>query len=208
MVSLFFYAFILGLLFNAAPGAIFAASLRRGIKGGFWPAFMIQIGSLIGDFIWAVLGLSGAAFLFTFSGVKMPLSVAGALLLAWMAYGCFKDAMTQPPEIDDTEVNPPYQRSSDFWVGASLSLSNPINISYWAGLGGTISALGVQDPNHSSFAIFLFGFMLSSILWCGACAGLIAFLRLKLNRFLWVCINILCGIGLAAFAGKVMISLF
>ena len=45
----------------------------------------------------------------------MPLSVAGALLLAWMAYGCFKDAMTQPPEIDDTDVNPPYQRSSDFW---------------------------------------------------------------------------------------------
>lgn len=36
MLSLFLSAFFLGLLFNAAPGAIFAESLRRGIKGGLF----------------------------------------------------------------------------------------------------------------------------------------------------------------------------
>ena len=157
MLSLFGYAFILGLLFNAAPGAIFAASLKRGIQGGFMPAFMIQIGSLLGDFLWAVLGLSGAAFLFSIAAVKMPLSVVGAVMLAWLGFGCFKDALSAAPVVDNTS---PSDAKSDLMVGAGLSLSNPINISYWAGLAGTISALGVQEPDGRAFITFLAGFML------------------------------------------------
>ena len=34
---------------------------------------------------------------------------------------------------------------SDYGVGVGLSLSNPMNITYWAGLGGTITALGIDD---------------------------------------------------------------
>ncbi|HBV00336.1 LysE family transporter, partial [Thalassospira lucentensis] len=65
MIELFVSAFALGFLFNAAPGAIFAESLRRGMVGGFAQAFAVQVGSLIGDLIWAVLGLLGAAAIFT-----------------------------------------------------------------------------------------------------------------------------------------------
>lgn len=204
MLSLFGYAFILGLLFNAAPGAIFAASLKRGIQGGFMPAFMIQIGSLLGDFLWAVLGLSGAAFLFSIAAVKMPLSVVGAVMLAWLGFGCFKDALSAAPVVDNTS---PSDAKSDLMVGAGLSLSNPINISYWAGLAGTISALGVQEPDGRAFITFLAGFMLSSLLWCFVCAGAIALLQKMVNRIIWVIINISCGLGLSYFAIKVVLNL-
>jgi chemosensory pili system protein ChpE len=86
MLELFIAAAGLGLLFNATPGAIFTESLRRGLKGGYRAALDVQIGSLVGDFVWAVLGLLGAAALFKIAYIETPLAVAGAVLLGWLAW--------------------------------------------------------------------------------------------------------------------------
>jgi chemosensory pili system protein ChpE len=86
MTELFTSAFVLGLLFNATPGAIFAESLRQGLRGGFHPALAVQIGSLAGDFVWAGLGLIGTSALFTLPYVETPLAIAGVLLLGWNAW--------------------------------------------------------------------------------------------------------------------------
>lgn len=202
MSELFISALALGFLFNAAPGAIFTASLRRGIQGGFLPALNIQIGSLVGDFVWALLGLGGVAILFQLKAVEIPLALAGAILLAWLAYGSFKDATRQMP---NTDLPADTNSKSDLAYGAALSLSNPMNITYWAGLGGTISALGVREPTGTAFIIFLTGFMTSSILWCFICAGLIAIVQKTITQIGWVIINLMCGIGLAYFAIRVIL---
>ena len=62
MLTLFTAAFLLGLVFNAAPGPVFAETVRRSLRGGFRPALAVQIGSLVGDALWAVLGLAGVVF--------------------------------------------------------------------------------------------------------------------------------------------------
>ncbi|WP_170919512.1 LysE family transporter, partial [Halomonas sp. BC2] len=94
MLELFISALFLGFVFNAMPGAIFAESFRRGIQGGFNPAFAVQIGSLAGDFIWAVLGLTGAAVLFSLPLVEKPLAIIGALLLLWIAFQAIRDGLS------------------------------------------------------------------------------------------------------------------
>jgi hypothetical protein len=63
----------LGIVVNAAPGAVFAESLRRGMRGGFRGAFAVQVGSLVGDAVWAILGLAGVGALFLLDGVRVPL---------------------------------------------------------------------------------------------------------------------------------------
>ncbi len=62
VLSLFGMAFLLGLIFNAAPGAVFAETIRRGVDGGYQPALAVQIGSLAGDAAWAILGLAGIRY--------------------------------------------------------------------------------------------------------------------------------------------------
>ena len=46
---------------NAAPGAVFVETMRQGARGGFQLAFAIQAGSLVGDALWALIGLAGMA---------------------------------------------------------------------------------------------------------------------------------------------------
>lgn len=203
MIELFASAFLLGLLFNAMPGAIFAESLRLGIKGGFQPAFAVQIGSLVGDFVWAVLGLLGAAALFTLPYVETPLAVAGGILLTWIAWQALRDGLSPMPSFDPANGAKPGR--SAIATGAAMSLSNPLNITYWAGLGGTITALGIDDPGWGAFATFLGGFMLSSVLWCFICAGAIAWTRRFIGQLSWMVLNIACAAGLTYFAIVVLV---
>jgi threonine/homoserine/homoserine lactone efflux protein len=202
MLELFASAFVLGVLFNATPGFIFAESLRRGLRGGFGPAFAVQIGSLAGDFAWAVAGLLGAAALFRLPHVEAPLAVAGAALLAWMAWQALKDALGPMPAFDPGTGS--RLDRSGLVSGAALSLSNPMNVTYWAALGGTITALGVDRPGWQAFTVFLAGFMASSILWCFFCAALIAWTRRHVGPTAWRLINLGCAAGLASFSALVV----
>jgi len=198
MIELFVSAFFLGLLFNAMPGTVFAESLRRGLTGGYPAAFAVQVGSLAGDFTWAVLGLLGAAALFTLPYIDLPMAIAGGFLLTWMAWQAFRDGMSPVPAFDP-DADPMANRSA-LLAGVGLSLSNPMNMTYWAGLGGTITALGVSEPGWAAFLIFLAGFMASSFIWCFICAGMIGWTRHYIGLLAWRLINFGCGLGIAYFA--------
>ena len=82
----FFEAFFLGLLFNAAPGIVFTETIKRGVSGGFLPALNVQIGSLAGDALWAILGLLGIGVLLNIDILKIPLSLAGIIYLIYSQY--------------------------------------------------------------------------------------------------------------------------
>jgi len=203
VTELFVHAFFLGLLFNAMPGAILMESLRRGLRGGFRPALDVQVGSLLGDFVWAVLGLLGVAALLALPVFQTPLALAGAALLGWIAWQALRDGLSPMPIFDPSAPAVRPDRSA-LTTGATLSLANPMNMTYWAGLGGSIAALGVEDPDGAAFAVFLTGFMASSVLWCVVCAGLIVWSRRFIGPGMWMGLHIGCALGLAYFAALVL----
>jgi threonine/homoserine/homoserine lactone efflux protein len=206
MTGLFFYAFILGALFNITPGAILTESLRQGIKGGFIPALAVQIGSLAGDGLWVILGLLGVAALVTIPAVVVPLMICGALLLGGLAWQSLRDS-TQPMPGLDTSASFSESRGA-LAIGAALSISNPLNVVYWAALGGTIAAFTSQTPAARDFVVFFLGFMLSSLLWCFIASGMIAFTRSKLTLELWRYLHLGCGVGLLLLMGFVVMNIF
>ena len=97
-LGLFAMAFGLGLLFNAAPGAVFAETIRRSLDGGYRPALAVQFGSLVGDAVWAILGLAGIGILLQSDALRVPVGIGGALYLAWLAYESWRDSAGTPPE--------------------------------------------------------------------------------------------------------------
>lgn len=183
------------------PGAVFAESLRRGLRGGFGPALAVQLGSLSGDLVWAVLGLLGAAALFSVPLVQTPLALMGAVFLAWLAWQALRDGIAPMPALGPADGR---AGSGPALVsGTVLSLSNPMNVTFWAGLGGTVGALGAADPSWAAFATFLGGFMASSVLWCFLCAGLIAWTRRRIGPATWKALHFGSAAGLAYFAWRV-----
>ncbi len=166
MMTIFFAALLLGFIFNIAPGAIFAETIRRGAIGGFRPALYVQLGSLAGDAIWAGLGLLGVGVLLRAEALQIPVAIAGAAYLYYLAWDSWTAAGKPVATGDD-------DHGSALRSGIVLSITNPQNIAYWAALGSALGAIGITDPQPLDYAVFFAGFMASSLAWCFICAAMI-----------------------------------
>ncbi len=169
MITLFAAAFALGLVFNAAPGAVFAETIRQGVRGGYQPALAVQIGSLVGDALWAILGLVGIGLLLQLDWLRWPIGIVGTLYLLWLARDSWRAAGVEF-SINGRDVD---TNKSALRTGALLSLTNPHNIAYWAALGSAMGAVGVHRPTTADYAVFFAGFMVSSVAWAFFCAALV-----------------------------------
>lgn len=198
MVGVFLAAFVMGLVFNAAPGAVFAETVRRGVRGGFRPALDVQVGSLVGDATWALLGLAGVGMLFQIEAVRLPLGLAGVAYLFWLARLAWRDAQAgvSEPTRDGTGL----VGGSATRAGVTLSLTNPQNIAFWAALGSALGSLGVADPGPEHYAIFFAGFMAASLIWAFVCAALVVMTLGKASGA-WLRLTFrLCAVGFAVLA--------
>jgi chemosensory pili system protein ChpE len=188
----FWNALGLGLAFCASPGALNAEALRRGLARGFSSAFLVEVGSLIGDATWAVIGLSGAAYLAKYHLASVALAGLGSVFLFWLAFSALRDAWrgTRPPPRPDS-------RHGDFAAGVLISLTNPYSFAFWMGLGGAVSLIGSARPLVAQYAAFLGAFMLGAVLWCLIASVMIGWGRQVVTSPIFRLINGLCGTVLA-----------
>ena len=85
MMPLAVSSFILAIAFCAPPGVVTAETVRRGFARGFRPALFVQFGSLVGDTTWAMIALTGLAFLVQNNIARTILSLIGILLMLKLA---------------------------------------------------------------------------------------------------------------------------
>lgn len=196
MFAFFVSAFLLGLVFNAAPGAVFAETVKQGARGGFKPALAVQVGSLTGDALWAVLGLTGVGVLLQAESLRMPVGIAGVAYLLWLAWDSWRAAGQHL----DTRGSDAASHRSALKTGALLSLTNPQNVAYWAAMGSAMGALGVHEPDNTHYAVFFTAFMTASVLWCFVAATLVDRLFRRANTQ-WATLTYrLCAAALLALA--------
>lgn len=197
MLTVFIAAVLFGLAFVISPGAVFSETLRRGLSGGYRPALLVQLGSLIGDALWALIGLSGLVLLLSQDSVRVPLTLASATYLAWLGVQGLRDAWQPPQQAEEGGA----QARSAFAAGALLSLSNPKNIVFWGALGSALAGIVEGAPTEEQMLVFFAGFMLASLLWCFVCAALVDWLR-RNTSLLWHRLSYAgCGVLLLALAG-------
>lgn len=203
LLLLFASALVLGLIFCLLPDAVNTEAFRRGVKGGFRPAFSLELGSCVGDLVWAVIALIGLAFLVEDRNIQVALGLMGALMLFYLAFQAFKDVSL--PKIDRVKV---ISGRTEFMTGMAVSLCNPMQLAFWLGIGG--SAISVLDPNPVllDLIVFLLGYMTGSVAWCFLFPGLVAYGRRYLNPRLLRTVYMLCGVVLVYFGLTILWSLF
>jgi chemosensory pili system protein ChpE/L-lysine exporter family protein LysE/ArgO len=170
MLTLFLTAAALGLIFNAAPGAVFAETVREGVRGGFRSALAVQVGSLVGDATWAILGLAGVGLLLQMQALQLPIGIAGTAYLLWLSWDSWS-AASQEFTVSAADGATDTHRA--LRAGVLLSITNPQNVAYWAALGSAMGAVGVAEPSLTDYGMFFAGFMASSLLWSVICAAIV-----------------------------------
>jgi chemosensory pili system protein ChpE/L-lysine exporter family protein LysE/ArgO len=133
---------VLGLVFNAAPGAVFAETVRQGVRSGYRPALAVQLGSLVGD-ARALLGLAGIGLVMQVDALRWPVGLAGAAYLLWLSWDSWQPARTEH-RLDAPATAAATQKQA--CAAAWLSLTNPQGLAYWAAMGSALGAVGVAHP--------------------------------------------------------------
>jgi chemosensory pili system protein ChpE len=194
-MTLFISSFALAIAFCAPPGVVTAETVRRGLARGFWPALLVQLGSLIGDATWATLAIAGAAVLIQNAAVRLVLSLIGIGFLLHLAVKAFQDYRAGALPSAGAETD-----RGDLSAGMVLSLSNPFAIAFWVSVGTTIFVGIPGTPELLHYATFYSAFFLGLIVWCFFMAGLIAWGRRFVTPGFFRWVNLACGLGLLFFA--------
>lgn len=202
-MSLFLSSFFLAIAFCAPPGVVTAETVRRGVARGFAPALFVQFGSLVGDTTWAIIALTGLAFVIQNNVARTMLSLVGMVLMLKLAWDAFNDAR-HGKGLDTTPAD---SHRGDFTNGAFLSLGNPMNIVFWTGVGTTVFSSISGRPQPAELAVFFGGFLAGAILWCFIMAGLVAWGRRFVNITFFRGVNLTCGIALGYFAVQLALKL-
>lgn len=202
-MSLFISSFILAIAFCAPPGVVTAETVRRGTARGFLPALFVQFGSLVGDTTWAIIALTGLAFVVQNDLARVIVSLIGIGLMLKLAWDALRDARLGT-DLRSTNVS---SQRGDFANGAVLSLGNPLNIVFWTGLGTTAFASLSGSPQPVHFVIFFAGFLGGAVVWCFLMAGLVAWGRRFMSApfFRWV--NLCCALALGYFALQLTVKI-
>lgn len=190
MEVLFFSAFAMAIAFAIQPGPIGFESLRRGAAHGWSAALHVELGSLLGDGVWAAIALLGASVIFQNRAVTLLLGLFGCGLLLRFAWDAWQSSR------QDVKYTPTDNRSNHLAAGALISLSNPQNLPFMLGISGAIVGLGFLDPTPIHLLVFFAGYMIAQLCWCFFFAAVVEFGRRLLNQQLLRYINLACAVFL------------
>ena len=187
---------MIAISFSAPPGPVTMETIRRGLRGGFSPALKVQLGSIVGDFMWLMIALIGLGQAAQIAIIRGALAVVGVGLLLYLGFcgirDAFKSARLDQAGAIDT-------KKGAFRSGMAISIANPMAVGYWLSIGGTLVATGVAGQSSGQTATFVFGFVAGTFLWAFIMALAVRFGKRLLHPNLFRVINFGCGAALLVF---------
>jgi threonine/homoserine/homoserine lactone efflux protein len=187
---------MIAISFSAPPGPVTMETIRRGLRGGFSPALRVQLGSIIGDFMWFMIALIGLGQLAQITIIRGALAIIGVGLLLYLGFCGMRDAF-QAAQLDQAGAID--TQKGAFRSGMAISIANPMAIGYWLSIGGTLVVTGVAGQSGGQTASFVFGFVAGTFLWAFIMALAVRFGKQILHPNLFRLINFGCGAALMIF---------
>lgn len=195
-VQLLFSYIFLGLTLAAPMGPVNSARLDKGIKNGFFNAWVVGAGSMIADGIFMLLIFMGLVSFLNIPMVQIFLWIFGALILIYSGV----ESITSAEKIDIHYAS--RNRESllrSFMVGFMVSITSPLSILFWLGIYGSILAKTANNYGTSHLLIYSCMIFLGLAIWDLIVASLTTGLRRFLSEKMLKGISILSGASLIGF---------
>jgi threonine/homoserine/homoserine lactone efflux protein len=186
---------ILGFTLAAPIGPVNSARLDKGIKNGFWHAWIVGAGSMIADGVFMLLVYLGMVQFLGIPVVQIFLWLFGGFVLIYSGIESIKNANT---------ITLSYSRQKDslvkcFLTGFIMSITSPLSILFWLGIYGSVLAKTAQTNGTESLLIYSSMIFLGLTFWDVFVAALTTGFRKLLNVKSLIAISIVSGASLIVF---------
>lgn len=185
----------LGLSLAAPIGPVNAAQLDRGIKGGFFHAWLVGLGAILADGAYMVAVFLGLVHLLEVPFVKTFLWSFGFFVLIYTGIESILNAgkaSLNRSRGDESAIK-------SFTSGFLVSITNPLTIIFWLGIYGSVLAKTAENNELPTVILYSFAVFLGLIIWDIAMAGIASSFRRWLSDQVLIIISVLSGLSLIAF---------
>ncbi|WP_416149830.1 LysE family transporter [Salipaludibacillus sp. HK11] len=195
-MAIFMTYLLLGLSLAAPIGPVNAAILDRGIKNGFFHAWLVGLGATIADGLYMLFVFLGVVHIVEIPFVQSFLWLFGFFVLVYTGIDSLNGA--GKISISDTRSSNELHTKS-FLSGFFMALFNPLTILFWLGIFGSILAKTVHSYGTEQIIIYVSAIFLGIIIWDVMMAAFASTLRRYLSYRLLMGISILSGLSLIGF---------
>jgi threonine/homoserine/homoserine lactone efflux protein len=176
---------LIGLSLAAPPGPVNAIIAAESVKKSYLNGMKVGLGAMTADATFLVITLVGVTVLFTGDAVKIIVSLAGGLILAYMAVTILKD-FNKPLKEDGKE-----KLKNPYLTGLTIGITNPAQILWWLTAGAALIA------NFNAPGIV--GFFIGIGLWVSSFSMTLHFARKK-AVWMYPAVTLVSGVVLLFFS--------
>ncbi len=155
------YGMFVGVALAAPIGPVNIEIITRGLRHGFRSGWLVGLGALTADTIYAVIIVTGLTPIADRPGLRAPLFLAGAVMLGWVGYSSLRSALN-PPEVTESEA--PRGRRS-YITGFLIAALSPMGIIYWLSVGAALVAEAVDRSGRVGAPVLVGGVFLGLLAW-------------------------------------------
>ncbi|BCB05570.1 LysE family transporter [Bacillus sp. KH172YL63] len=195
-MSIFISYIVLGLSLSAPMGPINAAQLDKGIRFGFFHAWLVGVGGMVADGIFMLLIYFGVAQFIDTPAIKLLLWTFGFLILTYTGIESIQNAggITTKSDHHESET-----KGKAFRTGFFMAISNPLSIIFWLGIYGSILAHSASSYQTGQLFLYSMGIFLGITIWDVTMAGVATGARKLVSPRILRVISIISGLILMGF---------
>lgn len=194
-MSVFLSYMILGISLSAPIGPINAAQLDKGIKRGFWHAWMFGIGAVTADILYMALVYLGVVHFLETPFMQTFLWLFGAFVLIYTGIESILNSRT----VSISRAAGEESLLKSAISGFLMSVSNPMSILFWLGIYGSVLVKTAADHGTADLMLYSFAVILGVIVWDFLMAAISSIFRKFLSDSALALISILSGLSLVGF---------
>jgi threonine/homoserine/homoserine lactone efflux protein len=168
-LGLIVYGMGIGVALAAPIGPINIEIIRRGIQYGARSGWLVGLGALSADTIFAALIVSGLTQFADRPALRAPLFAAGAIMLGYVGWSSIVAAIRAETNVDASSGS----NRRSYITGFLMAALNPMGIVYWLSVGSALVAESVAKVGESGSPVLVGGVFFGIFCWVTLLAGLV-----------------------------------
>jgi threonine/homoserine/homoserine lactone efflux protein len=194
-MSILFSYILLGFTLAAPIGPVNSARLDKGIKNGFWHAWIVGAGSMIADGFFMLMVYLGMVHFLDVPIIQIFLWLFGGFILIYSGV----EGLVNMKSITLADSRGKDSLFKCFVTGFIMSITSPLSVLFWLGIYGSILAKTAQINGTGMLLVYSSMIFLGLTLWDIFVAGLTTGLRRFLTLSSLRIISIFSGVSLIGF---------